>query len=120
MAYERKIPVHIAYPLRLTLNLIEHKWRGCIINILRSGEPMRLNEIHKCLHMANSRVINLQIKAMLDDGLLIRKDYGELPPRTEYQLSELGLSLVPVIDILIIWGIEHRAYFADKDPDKIV
>lgn len=108
MAYQRKIPVHTAYPMRLTLNLIQHKWRGCLINILRSGEPMRLNEIHRRLHMANPRVVNIQIKAMLDDGLLERIPYCELPLRTDYRLSPLGMSLVPVFDVLAAWGEEHR------------
>ncbi|MDE6080032.1 MAG: helix-turn-helix transcriptional regulator [Duncaniella sp.] len=114
MAYQRKIPVHTAYPFRLTLNLIQHKWRGCIINVLRSGEPMRLNEIHKQLYMASPRVLNMQIKAMLDDGLLIRTAYDENIPRTEYKLSPVGLSLVNIFDILTIWGIEHRSQLPDK------
>lgn len=114
MAYQRKIPVHTAYPMRFTLNLIQHKWRGCLINILRSGEPMRLTNIHKRLHMANPRVINIQIKAMLEDGLLERISYCELPPRSEYKLSSLGLSLVPVFDVLAKWGDEHYAEVTDK------
>lgn len=114
MAYQRKIPVHTAYPMRLTHNLIQHKWRGCILNILRTGERMRLNEIHKRLHMANERVINLQIKAMLNDGLLERISYNEQPPRTEYWLSEVGMSLVPVFDVLTQWGEDHPEY-ADGD-----
>lgn len=111
MAYDRKIPVHIDYPLRLTLSMIQAKWRGCIINILRTGEPLRLNEIHRLLHMAAPRVINIQLRAMINDGLIIKENYGGIPPCTEYRLSELGLSLVPVIDVLKVWGTDNRKYF---------
>lgn len=111
MAYDRKIPVHIAYPMRLTLHLIQQKWKGCIINILRSGEEMRLNEIHRRLHMADSRVVNLQIKSMLADGLLTRRQDGGKMPKAYYSLSERGLSLVPVIDTLIEWGEIHKDEF---------
>jgi DNA-binding HxlR family transcriptional regulator len=64
--------------------------------------------------MANPRVINIQIKAMLEDGLLERISYCELPPRSEYKLSSLGLSLVPVFDVLAKWGEEHYAEVTDK------
>lgn len=114
MSYQRKIPVHTAYPFRLTVNLIQHKWRGCIINILRSGDPMRLNEIHKRLHMANPRVVNLQLKSMIEDGLLIRTVFNEKIIRTEYHLSPVGLSLVPIFDVLAAWGEEHRSELPEK------
>ena len=49
MAYEKKIPVDMDCPLRLTMSLIESKWKSCILDELRNGTSMRPSEIHKCL-----------------------------------------------------------------------
>lgn len=72
MAYEKKIPVDLDCPLRLTMSLIESKWKGCIIDELRSGDAMRPSEIHKCLPEAAPRVLDIQLKEMVEDGLVVR------------------------------------------------
>jgi DNA-binding HxlR family transcriptional regulator len=53
------------------------------------------------------RLLTKQLRALEDDGLVIRKVYAELPPRVEYRPSEIGDSLRPVIDILKAWGESH-------------
>ena len=52
--------------------------------------------------------IQKALKELEADGLIIRKDYGEIPPRVEYSLSERGKSLEPVLDAFCLWGQEHR------------
>ena len=49
-------------------------------------------------------MLTKQLRALEDDGLVIRKVYAEVPPRVEYRLSEIGELLRPVIDILKAWG----------------
>ena len=50
------------------------------------------------------RMLTKQLRALEDDGLVIRKVYAEVPPRVEYRLSEIGENVRPVIDILKAWG----------------
>lgn len=114
MAYEKKIPVDLDCPLRLTMSLIESKWKSCILDELRSGEPMRPSEIHKCLPEAAPRVLDIQLKEMVEDGLVEKTIYPELPPRSEYRLSPLGLTLIPIIDKMLGWGKEHMEIFEKK------
>ena len=114
MAYEKKIPVDMDCPLRLTMSLIESKWKSCILDELRNGTSMRPSEIHKCLPEAAPRVLDIQLKEMVEDGLVTKNIYPELPPRSEYKITELGLSLIPIIDLMLKWGTEHYDIFERK------
>lgn len=118
MAYEKKIPVDLDCPLRLTMSLIESKWKSCILDELRSGEAMRPSEIHRRLPEAVPRVIDIHLKAMVDDGLVVKTIYPELPPRSEYKITELGLSLIPIIDAMLKWGEEHMELFEKKNGNS--
>lgn len=114
MAYERKIPVDLDCPLRLTMSLIESKWKSCILDELRDGGSRRPSEIHKCLPEAAPRVLDLQLKELVGDGLVAKTVYAELPPRSEYRITELGASLLPVIDAMLRWGEDHYEVFEKK------
>ena len=118
MAYEKKIPVDLDCPLRLTMSLIESKWKSCILDELRDGQPRRPSEIHKCLPEAAPRVLDIQLKEMVEDTLVEKTIYPELPPRSEYKITELGLSLIPIIDRMLKWGEEHFDIFERKYGKK--
>lgn len=118
MAYEKKIPVDLDCPLRLTMSLIESKWKSCILDELRSGEAMRPSEIHKCLPEAAPRVLDIKLKEMVEDGLVTKTIFPELPPRSEYRITELGLSLIPIIDSMLCWGTDHMKLFEQKYKGK--
>ena len=114
MSYEKKIPVDLDCPLRLTMSLIESKWKSCILDELRSGSPMRPSEIHKCLPEAAPRVLDIQLKELVEDGLVEKTIYPELPPRSEYRTTDLGKSLIPIIDSMLRWGKDHYDLFLRK------
>ena len=88
--YERKIPVDLSCPLRLTMSLIDSKWKSCILDELRDA-TMRPSERHGCQAI-----------------------YPELPPRSEYAITELGRSLLPILDAMITWGETNRNLFIQK------
>ena len=111
--YERKIPVDLDCPLRLTISLIDSKWKSCILDELRH-RYMRPSELHKALPEATPRVLDIQLKELVDDGLVIKTIYPELPPRSEYSISELGMSLIPIIDSMLEWGEQHMDLFEKK------
>lgn len=114
MPYEKKIPVDLDCPLRLTMSLIESKWKSCLLDELRSGAPMRPSELHKCLPEAAPRVLDIQLKEMAEDGLVVKTIYPELPPRSEYTITPLGRSLLPIIDAMLTWGTDHMELFEKK------
>jgi len=114
MAYEKKIPVDFDCPLRLTMSLIESKWKSCILDVLRNDRCMRPNEIHKRLPGAASRVLDMQLKDLVEAGLVMKTIFPELPPRTEYRITGLGKTLLPIIDSMKRWGEEHFDMFKDR------
>ena len=56
----------------------------------------------------------MQLKEMVDDGLVTKTIYPELPPRSLYAISPLGMSLIPIIDAMLQWGQEHQQLFEKK------
>ena len=118
MAYEKKIPVDLDCPLRLTMSLIDSKWKSCILDELRSGENLRPSELHRRLPEAAPRVLDIQLKEMVDDGLVTKTIYPELPPRSEYRITDLGRTLIPIIDSMLRWGEEHFDLFINKYGNK--
>ena len=77
--YERKIPIDLDCPLRLTMSLIDSKWKSCILDELRY-RSMRPSELHKALPEATPRVLDIQLKELVEDGLVKKTIFPELPP----------------------------------------
>lgn len=96
------------------MSLIESKWKSCILDELRDGSPKRPSDIHKLLPEAAPRVLDIQLKEMVTDGLVDKKIYPELPPRSEYKITVLGQSLLPIIDSMLEWGKNHMELFERK------
>lgn len=80
------------------------------IMYLLSRETLRFNELQKRMpekitHTSLSR----QLKVLEKEGLIIRKDYNQVPPKVEYSLTEIGTKFQPVLDALHIWGDDYIA-----------
>lgn len=115
--YERKIPVDLDCPLRLTMSLMGSKWKSCILDELRH-RSLRPSELHKLLPEAAPRVLDLQLKELVEDGLVSKTIFPELPPRSEYSITELGKTLIPIIDAMIDWGNKNTELFEKKYGKK--
>lgn len=111
--YERKIPVDLDCPIRLTMSLIDSKWKSCMLDELRH-RALRPSELHKLFPEATPRVLDIQLKELVEDGLVSKTTYHEVPLRTEYALTELGRSLLPIIDSMIEWGNRNTEVFERK------
>ncbi len=94
-------------PVATTVALIGSKWKLLIIrNLLQ--RPWRFNELKKDLEGISQKVLTDSLRSMEDDGLITRTVYPEVPPRVEYALSELGQSLKPILDSMVIWGKAYK------------
>ena len=59
-------------------------------------------------------VLDLQLKELVEDGLVSKTIYPELPPRSEYAITPLGMTLIPIIDAMIGWGERNTELFEKK------
>nr|WP_296961737.1 helix-turn-helix domain-containing protein [uncultured Mediterraneibacter sp.] len=66
------------------------------------------NELKKSLEGISQKVLTDSLRSMENDGLIIRTVYPEVPPRVEYSLSELGLTLKPILDSMVEWGNAYK------------
>jgi DNA-binding HxlR family transcriptional regulator len=90
-----------------TLDVVGEWWTPLILRDAFRGKR-RFDEFHESLGMARS-VLTARLKKLTDEGVLERTRYSEHPPRYEYQLTEKGRALFPVIAALIRWGDEWAA-----------
>jgi DNA-binding HxlR family transcriptional regulator len=93
-------------PVTATLQLIGGKWKTIILYCLAPGTK-RFGEIAVRIPDISRKVLTEQLKELEADGLILREQYKEIPPRVEYSLTDLGKSLSSVIRELEIWGTEN-------------
>jgi DNA-binding HxlR family transcriptional regulator len=93
-------------PVTGLVQLIGGKWKPVILYCLRA-EKRRFGEIAARIPDLSRKVLTDQLKELEEDGLLTRKQYNEIPPRVEYELTALGKSLAPLLNEMEKWGTEH-------------
>ena len=94
-------------PVETTLGLISNRWRVLIIRDLLEGKK-RFGELKQSIGNVSQKVLTSNLRDMEKAGLLTRTVYPEVPPKVEYELTELGLSLSPVLDSMIVWGTKYK------------
>lgn len=107
--YERKIPLTIDCGLHLTREVLNGKWKPALLNAIAMNVK-RPSEIQRLLPDATRRVLNVQLKELEDHGMIEKKIYHQLPPKVEYALTEIGWSLMPIIDAMNVWGDTNRDF----------
>lgn len=93
----------LSCPVETTLKVLSGRWKVLIIHQLLEGTK-RFNQLQRELKGVTHRTLSKQLKEMEEHGLIKRKDYKELPPRVEYSLSPLGLSLDNILSAMHVWG----------------
>ena len=88
----------------LTLQLIGGKWKLLVIYFLSLQEVIRFSQLRRSLPEISERMLVRQLRELEEDGLVHRKVYGTVPPRVDYSLTPLGVSLVPIMESLKAWG----------------
>lgn len=93
-------------PVEATIQLIGGKYKAVLLWHLMHG-TLRYSELHRKMPRATDKMLAQQLRELERDGLISRKVYPVVPPRTEYSLTEFGKSLVPILDAMCDWGKEY-------------
>ena len=94
-------------PVATTLMLIGNKWKIFIIQQLMD-RPFRFSELRRAIPGISEKVLTDNLRAMEKDGIITRTVFPEVPPRTEYALSELGDTMSPIIESMATWGTGYQ------------
>ena len=95
-------------PVATAVSLVGGKWKLLIIRNLRM-RSWRFNELQRDLEGISQKVLTDSLRQMMDDGLVYRHDYQEMPPRDDYSLTELGEKLLPIMDALADFGNYYKS-----------
>jgi DNA-binding HxlR family transcriptional regulator len=90
-----------------TLARIGDKWTVMVVGALSKG-PIRYNEIRRRVEGISQRMLTLTLKGLEQDGLVTRTMYPTIPPRVDYELTELGRKLIVPLQALSEWARENR------------
>lgn len=93
-------------PTEITLRVIGGKWKPVILWHLSTGTK-RFSELKRAIPGVTQRMLSQQLRELEADGVVLRKVYAQVPPKTEYSLTEFGRTLGPILRLMCKWGSEH-------------
>lgn len=93
-------------PLRKTLEIIGGKWTMLIIFQINT-RTIRYGELRRCITGISEKMLITQLKYLCEKDIVSKKAFPEIPPRVEYTLTPTGREILPIIDEIIKFGINH-------------
>ena len=108
-------------PIRNVVARFGNKWSLLVLIVINENGVIRFNDLCRKIPDVSSRVLSGTLKTLEADGLISRKVYPVVPPKVEYKLTDIGVSLVPIIMQLTEWAqsnmssiITHRENYEKK------
>jgi DNA-binding HxlR family transcriptional regulator len=92
---------------REVLNRVGDKWSVYVVRLLGEG-PRRFSELKRTIDGISQRMLTLTLRGLERDGLVTRTVFPTVPPRVDYELTELGRTLLEPVRALATWAAEHR------------
>lgn len=94
-------------PFLSTLVVINGKWKLIILYELACETTLRYGELKRNIPSITHKMLSTQLKELESSGMIIRKEYPQVPPKVEYSLSAKGLSFIPILDDMCDWGKQN-------------
>lgn len=103
-------------PVHRSMAILGTKWKPIIIYMLRE-RTARFGQLHASIGSISRKVLTSTLKELEADGILVREEFKELPPRVEYTLTDKGRDLLPMLIDLARW--DNKYYSHDKTGHPI-
>ena len=94
-------------PITSTVLAIGGRWKLIILWQLKE-DALRYNKLRKAIPNISEKMLIQQLKELILSGWVNKKDYDKIPPQTEYSLTKLGKSFVPILEIIGEWGTKNN------------
>jgi DNA-binding HxlR family transcriptional regulator len=91
---------------RAVLQRVGDKWSIYVIDLLGQG-TMRFSELHRSIDGITARMLTVTLRGLERDGIVTRTIHPVIPPRVEYDLTPMGLTLLDAIGQLVTWADSH-------------
>ena len=115
--YKRKLEKDIRCPLEYGMELFGGKWNSRIICVLAAMEPLRYSALRQEMGNITDAVLASTLKELVNNDIVKRTSYDEIPPRVEYCLTEKGLSVVPILQSICRWS---GAFYRDESEHHMI
>ena len=102
--------LEIRCPVSRTLKVIGGKWKPLIIYHLDWGER-RNGQLRRAIPEITQKMLTQQLRELERDGLVEREVFPVVPPRVDYMLTDLGKSVLPVLEAMASWGVANEDAF---------
>ncbi|WP_128894337.1 winged helix-turn-helix transcriptional regulator [Longirhabdus pacifica] len=99
----------------LTLSILSGKWKVVILWHLGVEGPHRFSELQKLFSGISHKVLTNQLRELIEDGIVHREVYPEVPPKVEYSMTELGMTLLPIVEMMYDWGKQRMAQIKQEN-----
>lgn len=104
-------------PVELSLQVVGGKWKPIILYHLAREGTRRFNELGRAMPNITRKMLTQQLRELEADGLVRREVFPQVPPKVEYSLTELGASVMPVLDALCAWGRAYERQAEAREQD---
>jgi DNA-binding HxlR family transcriptional regulator len=105
-------------PVAFTSRILGGKWKARIVWALVRDEPLRFSALRRACPPVSDRILTKELRELEGWGLISRREYPVIPPKTEYSLTALGNTLRPVMEAMAEWGLEHRPQIAETSSSE--
>jgi len=92
-----------------TMSVIGGKYKMTILHLLAENKVLRHNELHRKIGTISYKSLSLMLKELINDDIIVRTEFSQVPPRVEYTLTDIGYSLKTLLDDMDRWGTWYRS-----------
>ena len=114
--YQTKLEKDIRCPLEYGMGIFGGKWKSRIICVLNEKKILRYSKLRKEMTNIADAVLATTLKELINDGIVQRRQFNEIPPHVEYSLTEKGKTVIPILQNICFWS---EAYHKENNDNTL-